>query len=412
MKSKLLFILTFLLFPFFSNNVHADENEHFFVVTAYYSPLPDQEHYSYNVYTKKERTYEEEKRLQWEWIRWASWKKVFSWMLAAPKNYKFWTKIYLDWLWIWEVADRWGAIVSKWVRWYSYDRIDIWMWYGDEWLKRASYWGKRTIKWSFVDKNSVVNLDYNVIPSPDWVIKSIANNVIEKPREINIFDKKLTTVDEFKKLQEILNELSFYDWDINWDYKSIIDSVYNFQLSKNIVKSVSSPWAWSYWPLTRKALKNEYSSFLDKKEEERLELVRLEEERKKEEERLKELAAKYNEFENLSLDKANDKLNLIWTPVFWEVSQSVRELQVVLKELWYFENKDTAIYWNITKNSIISYQIDNNIISSKNDLWAWIVWPKTRDSIKNDLKELFLNEIVELEKFDLSQLALIEENEV
>jgi hypothetical protein len=64
MKSKLLFILTFLLFPFFSNNVHADENEHFFVVTAYYSPLPDQEHYSYNVYTKKERTYEEEKRLQ------------------------------------------------------------------------------------------------------------------------------------------------------------------------------------------------------------------------------------------------------------------------------------------------------------------------------------------------------------
>jgi hypothetical protein len=37
----------------------------------------------------------------------------------------------------------------------------------------------------------------------------------------------------------------------------------------------------------------------------------LEEERKKEEERLKELAAKYNEFENLSLDKANDKLNLI-----------------------------------------------------------------------------------------------------
>jgi len=64
MKSKLLFILTFLLFIFLNNDVYASKNEHFFIVTAYYSPLVNQNHYSYNVYTKRERTYEEEKRLQ------------------------------------------------------------------------------------------------------------------------------------------------------------------------------------------------------------------------------------------------------------------------------------------------------------------------------------------------------------
>jgi len=40
-------------------------------------------------------------------------------------------------------------------------------------------------------------------------------------------------------------------------------------------------------------------------------LVKLEEKRKKEEKKLKELAIKYNEFENVSLNKANKKLYLI-----------------------------------------------------------------------------------------------------
>ncbi|MFC1797819.1 hypothetical protein ACFLY2_01240 [Patescibacteria group bacterium] len=47
-----------------TTETNAKTNNHYFVVTAYYSPLPDQEHYSYSVYTKRERTYEEEKRLQ------------------------------------------------------------------------------------------------------------------------------------------------------------------------------------------------------------------------------------------------------------------------------------------------------------------------------------------------------------
>jgi len=117
----LLFISNILMFE----DVFSSDND-YFVVTAYYSPLENQEYYLTWDYVS-------EKRLNWQWIRWASWKWVFSWMLAAPKNYKFWTKIYLEWLWIWVVEDRWWAIVNAWKRWYSSDRIDVWVWYGDEW---------------------------------------------------------------------------------------------------------------------------------------------------------------------------------------------------------------------------------------------------------------------------------------
>jgi len=35
-----------------------------FYITAYYSPLPNQKRYSYNVYKKRYRTFTEEKKLQ------------------------------------------------------------------------------------------------------------------------------------------------------------------------------------------------------------------------------------------------------------------------------------------------------------------------------------------------------------
>ena len=395
---KILYILLIIgvLISFFSIETNAETNNNYFVVTAYYSPLPNQDHYSYSVYTKRERTFEEEKRLQWEWIAWASWKWVFSWMLAAPKNYHFGTKIYLEWLGIWEVADRWGAIVNKWVRGYGYDRIDVWMWYGDEWLKRASYWGKRTIKWSIVNKNVAVNLDYKVIPSPNWVIKTSKYMPVVK-KEIDIFKKTLTSVSEIKKLQEILTEMKLYSWKIDGNYKTTINSVYNFQLNKKVVKSEYSPWAWTYWPKTRKALKEEYEWFLVKKEEERLELVRIEEEKKKEEARKKELALKLEELKNISTFKADKKMKFIWNSKFWEISHWVRELQVTLKKLGYFDNKDTAIFWKLTKESIISYQLDKKIINSRDELWAWIIWPKTKKSLKDDLAKKYLKEIVKKE---------------
>jgi len=398
-KSILTILFIILLHIFYINNVAAGNNEVRFIVTAYYSPLPNQKQYSYSVYTKRQRTYEEEKRLQWEWIRWASWKKVFPWMLAAPKNYKFWTKIYLEWLGVWEVADRWWAIVNKWVRWHSYDRIDVWMWYWDDWLRRASYWWKREVKWNFLNNKSIIDLDYTKIPLVNFKYKNKVKKIFNK--EIDVFSKKLTKNNEYKRLQEIFKELWLYNWLIDWDNTKIIDIIYDFQLSEWIVKSIYSAWAWNYWPKTRKALKNKYNDYIIRKNEEKKRLALIVKQKKEERLKEEEKRAEYKKIEKLSFNMAINKVESIWSPKFWEISYEVRELQKTLNKLWYFTYKDTAIYWNITKNSIISYQIDRKIINEKNELWAWIIWPKTKKALKDDLKKFFFNDIISKNKNEL-----------
>lgn len=86
-------ILSFLLIAFFilalsSQQLQAQE-ENYFTVTAYYSPLPDQKYYLTG-------DYEREKRLNGQGIAGASGKKVFSGMLAGPASYPFGTKIELE----------------------------------------------------------------------------------------------------------------------------------------------------------------------------------------------------------------------------------------------------------------------------------------------------------------------------
>ena len=492
---SILLIITILI-PLITTNVFAKNYKWTFVVTAYYSPLADQEYYLTG-------DYESEKRLNWQGIMWASGKGVFSWMLAAPKNYYFWTKIDLEWLWVWVVEDRWWAIVNAGNRWYSNDRIDVWVWYGDEWLRRALYWGKRTISGDIISDNTKVTLDYTKIPSPYWAtnwlkkipnifntgiwIKSEKSLIISLQKfltEINVysweisgkynnslinliyefqienalirdwelywagywgkatralylkkylnwdFDKKETlvvdsiekdkteSIDEYlqvfessansaekiKLLQNLFIDLWFYSWELTWLYDDLIDPVYDYQLSEWIVSSIYSPWAGSYWPKTRAALKTTYDKYTENKDNLEEERLRVEKEKQQEELRKKELEEKYKQLEELSLKKAEEKISFIWTPKFWEISHSVRELQVTLNKLWYFNNKDTAIYWNITKQSIIAYQIDKNIIWSNQEFWAWIIWPMTKSALKNDLKDYFMNEIVnkELANLDLN----------
>jgi len=162
-STLMLFFISLSLFPV---NWFASTSDTYFVVTAYYSPLPDQQYYL-------KGNYADEIRLNGKGIAWASGKWVFSWMLAAPQNYAFGTKIYLEWLWVWSVEDRWGAIVNAWNRWYSNDRIDVWMWYWDEGLRRALYWGKRTVKGTFMSNNTELDLDYNSIPAPLWATNGL-----------------------------------------------------------------------------------------------------------------------------------------------------------------------------------------------------------------------------------------------
>jgi len=215
-----------------------------FVVTAYYSPLPGQEKYSFNVYRNRYRTYEEEIRLQWDWKTTASWKWVFAWLLAAPKNYDFWTKIELDWIWIWVVEDRGWAIVNSWERWYEYDRIDIWMGYWDEWLERAKKWWKREVKWKIVSSDTLIWVEFDVSPVSKYNKLTVD---AEKPKEENVV-----------KLQKLMSEVWLYNWTTNWNFDEIKDELISFQISNKIIDSKNSDEAWYFWEKTLAVMRKKF----------------------------------------------------------------------------------------------------------------------------------------------------------
>jgi len=219
------------------------EWERYFLVTAYYSAVPNQMRYSYSSKLKRYRTYSEAIKMQWKWTHWASWKKVFPWMLAWPRNYEFGTKIELDWIWIWSIQDRGAAIVNAGERKFEHDRIDIWMWHGDEWRTRAEKWWARKIKWKIVSNDVNVNVQFN-----DSVVSSSLRLYVTP--ESNSID--------IKKLQTLFSELNLYDWGIDWKYISIKKDLIDFQLKHKIVTSKNNEQAGYFWKKTITVLQSEY----------------------------------------------------------------------------------------------------------------------------------------------------------
>lgn len=368
----------FIFTNFFSVNVaRASEQEakKQFIVTAYYSPLPDQK-----VYLRW--SYEADIKLNWAWNAWASWKKVFPGMLAAPKSYSFWTKVFLNWFWTWEVADRWGAIISldNWDT--TIDRIDIWMWKWEEGLKRALSWWKRTVSGTVVSNDSEVDVDLSRFPAPNSAIKSLENAqkdwVLLENIWLNSDDSKI------KELQTILKEMWLFSWDIDWVYSDELKTaVTNYQIQEKLIDSEKDLRAWYTWTKTRTSLKNNYIAY-KKANTDKIQLAKAEADKK-----VKELAtveAEKKRVDNLVARKVETHVTSIWTPKSWEIWQNVRVLQQTMKALWYFDDKDTAIFWEKTKDSIIKYQIDKWIIKDETSKNAWVINNATLAQIKEDLK--------------------------
>ncbi|MDD3145323.1 MAG: peptidoglycan-binding protein [Candidatus Gracilibacteria bacterium] len=485
---KILSLITILLIfvGIIPENVDAKSDTGYFVVTAYYSPLPNQKHYLTG-------DYESEVRLNGQGVKGASGKPVFPGMLAGPKTYDFGTKIYLEGLGIGEISDRGGAIVTAGNRGYSHDRIDVWMGYGDEGLQRALYWGKRTVKGNIIDKNSNITLNYEKVPSPAWASSGlkpqnnvftfslgvgsdidkvkklqdffsdlglykgyingvynsemidivydyqVQNEIVSSPSDsgagywgnltkdkfkkaylngdfdkeeivesevqaqphpspllieegingnnnsFDIFSQSISGVENIKQLQSILKEISFYTGEITGNYDDITDSIYTFQVENNIVKSEKDLGAGNFGPKTRETLKAVYASY--NVEKEKAEKLLQEEENRK-----IELENKYREIEKSVILKVDGKTKDLLGVKFGEVSPRVRNLQLSLKELGYFDDKDTAIYGEKTKDAISDFQLENDLIDDVNSQYAGIIGERTISVIKEKLKTKYLKE--------------------
>jgi len=451
-------------------------DDNFFVVTAYYSPLPNQKHYL-------KGNYEDEKTLNGQGIAGASGKPVFSWMLAAPGKYSFGTKIYLEWLGVWVVEDRGWAIVPAGKRGYSHDRIDIWVGYGDEGLRRALYWGKRKVKGNVIARSNATTLNYKTIPAPLWatngltkianvfhtplgkwsnvnqvkelqkllqevgkytweidgvynsevidivydfqienkimkneysigawywgattrnlflkqyIAGDLAQHTTEEDKEkqmFQVFEAALQNEQDTERLQEILTQMQLYTGDIDGKYESISDIIYDYQISKDIVTSESDIGAGVFWPKTRASLKEEYTLYLQAQKRQ-LELEKI-----------------YSTLEEESIEESKEIIKIIGSPKYGNIDTNVRELQIWMNKIGYFDHKDTAIFWVKTKNSIINFQIETGVIENTHQTWAGIFWPATKQAFENEIKNLILQQKLEdSEVFE--ELQAFTENEI
>lgn len=361
MKNTSIVLLILQFFSFISPTFAADTTppeKTRFIVTAYYSPLPNQSFYLRG-------SYEADIRLNGNGTHGASGKAVYPGMLAGPKTYAFGTKVYLEGLGVGTVDDRGGAIVSSGSRGYDADRLDIWMGQGEEGLRRALSWGKRSVNGKIIRGEEEVE-STGIDLSRVKTVKINAKDYKKQQEEQNalvaevadIFSISLgknTDSEKIKELQIILSRLSYYSGDIDGKYSKVLeDAIYDFQMENQIITSKKTVGAGFYGTKTRSKLKEIYALYTANEKKRVAEEARLAQVKADEEKRVIAQKQEVTLFvQNFGSPKAD------------EIGAHIRSLQQSLKSLGYFEGKDTAIFGKNTRAALVAYQTDRKIDSSE-----------------------------------------------
>lgn len=336
----LTFVFLFSLFSLEKTFASGEETTHF-VITAYYSPLPDQIDYITG-------SYEGDIKLNGHGVHTASGKDVFPGVLAGPSNYPFGTKIYFEGYGIGVIEDRGWAIVKAGERGHSYDRLDIWMGYGDEGLSRAKTWGKRTIKAKIVVPSSPVNLQFG-----EAGISGISDLQVEPESQSG----------SILKLQALFQELKLYDGELDGVYASIADELLNFQIQNGIVKDAQD-WGAGYFG-------NKTIAVLQKKYGKTIPLI-------------SEPVENFSEFNHISTSK---KYKYILDYGDLEVdpeseSGSIMQLQELLWKLGEYNGEIDGEFESV-KEDFVNLQVKLGVISSASHEHAGYFGPKTKTALWN-----------------------------
>jgi len=310
-----------------------------FIITAYYSPLRGQSNYFHG-------TFEREIHVNGKWTNGASGAEVFEWMLAAPRNYPFWTKIYFEGYGIGEVQDRGWAIVEAGERGHAYDRIDIWMWHGDAGLQRAKKWWRREITWQIVSSQNQNTIMFGEDPTGE------------------IGSLKVTPEsgsEDIEKLQQIFQKVELYSGEINWNYEDIKDALIEFQVSSGVLPSKNHEEAWYFGRKTTRALQKIYPIISPLVQESEIQLQDFSAESLWPEQ---ELLFEYGKLEVTPESDASD----------------IRDLQTLLSGIKQYSGKIDGKYSSI-EQPLIELQKKLDIIENDDDWWAGYFGSKTKSAL-------------------------------
>lgn len=478
--SSLLLLLSFLtqLVPL---TAHAEWA--YYLVSAYYSPLPDQEFYLNG-------SYENEIKMNGEGKFTASGQAVRIGVVAAPRENPFNTRVRIkqtltikgtnvNFDFNGTILDRGGAINSA----NKLPRLDIYMWSGKEGLCRAINFGVQTVYVDF-DTNSTPSdtTNFDNIPSDcsnphnetvplaswgsntrpfdpftmpigtgspvenikivqnllsrvnaysgtiDWLynetltnaifvfqkangivqektddgagtygpktrnmLKALLSGQLNKNDNTNITNSTLNTntvsspttiptntigtAEDTRELQKKLQDLGYFKFEPDGVYnKRLVDAIYAFQLEKKIVTGVDDPGAGYYGSVTNSTLTEATLAFEAKKAQ----ILALE----------TKLDTAKQTREGIYTKKRQEYIETVKkipTVKLNGVHSGIRILQKILKEVGYFDRKDTAIFGTVTKTALTKYQIDLKVIDTATSTSAWVMWDKTREAIAADL---------------------------
>ena len=348
-----------------------------FVVSAYYSPLPNQDEYVWG-------SYEADKRMNGEGNRSADFTKVYPGMIAAPSSYEFGTKIKIPGFGIGTVHDRGGRIFE----WKNADRIDIWMGYGDDGRKRALQWGIKTVTGTIMPANTPDNVQMNFMSKESQIktakntksIRSIKNNT-ENNLENNSKTLYLGLKSEsVRNLQKFLIRQNLLHVEATGYYgEKTKEAVYLFQLKKNIVSNKNQTGAGVFGPTTRKHAEKVWTQKLvpETKIITASNITSVISHQKQEItiHKISDESEKYNP--DYAVIKPNLQLG--------DNGEAVKRLQLVLKGMNFYSKNPTGLYDKNTADAVYKYQIQNNIVSNKTQTGAGRFGPQTYSMMVNTL---------------------------
>lgn len=348
-----------------------------FTISAYYSPLPGQERYATG-------SYDRDIRLNGNGTNGADGTPVYPGMVAAPKSYPFGMKLEIPGIGITAVHDRGGAIVNAGQRNQNYDRLDIWMGYGDAGLKRALGWGKRVVDVTVHGVDD--SIQEQVYLEGYSAAEAFVRNVVLAPQLFEQDIWYLSEGEDVKRLQSHLAELGYFEGEISSYYGDDTKAaVYQFQLAEGVIEDENDLGAGHTGVDTRRMLD--------------LAVARIKEE---------EEVAKLQRFQQgLLLIEKHPDLNRASTPFHRNLSlgslgDDVVRLQEELTTLGLFRAAPTNYYGQTTEHAVFKFQQRMGIISAKDEYGAGVFGPQTR---------LHFNRILDRRLKELSYLAVAREDD-
>lgn len=322
-----------------------------FVVTAYYSPLPDQNYYLRG-------SYEADVRLNGNGTHGASGKPVYAGMLAAPKSYGFGTAIHLEGLGTGTVDDRGGAIVEAGERDQEFDRIDVWMGYGEEGLRRALAWGRRTVVGHVVPKAPGSKPLSSTIDIAS-VSKAPVSALAPKAPEERVWTEPVgpkSSPELVRSLSLKLAAAGYLDAPRNLFDAEVRFALIRLQNDFSLISGPSDPNAGYYGPSTRKALRKAYDEAVAERREVDAELDAY----------VAELDGKIGRFAK-DVERIRASFADVRTVKDGEIGPHVRTLQEALSRLGYLNAKPTAIFGPKTREAVAQFQIEHGLVLTKAD---------------------------------------------